>query len=294
MKNFICILTLFLLLCACGGQAPSGDGLDTTKMEKPDSESIVSLAQVMGEDLARFLHEDDIQSAAALCQEGLDNIMYFRDTGDTESEEIYANYLHKFVKKHYDDMEDMATQNYVVKQFMAAVGDSAILHAQRRRWPQEEETHHEPTIEADGPLPSRPAVRHWRQKEGDESSAKAVKTPQNQAVKNQTQAVKSQNKTVNTQQKAQKNVVNKPVATEKKTQPAAKGKTQTSKSAPQQTAKTKQTQTKTNVTAVGKNTKTKGNKEPVIVKCKKQRTETKQQNSGEATSSQWYLVRPLD
>ena len=35
-------------------------------------------------------------------------------------------------------MEDMATQNYVVKQFMAAVGDSAILHAQRRRWPQEE------------------------------------------------------------------------------------------------------------------------------------------------------------
>ncbi len=327
-----------MLLCGCGGQSQSGDALDTTKMEKPDSESIVSLAQVMGEDLTRFLHEDDIQSAAALCQEGLDNIMYFRDTGDMVSAEIYTTYLHEFVKKHYDDMEDMATQNYVVKQFMAAVGDSAILHAQRRRWPQEEDTHNEPTVEADGPAPTRPAVKHWKKQniENDEASTSEETATKSSSVSNKTKsaakagASSAMNK-AKTATKAGASGANKAktaakagasVATNKaktatkagasvamnKAQTAAKAgasagvrKSSSNVKGPKTVANnTSSKQQKSSLkqqesnAGTGNSTQVKQKKEPIVVKCKKTNSGITQKSSGEATSSQWYLVLPLD
>ncbi len=280
MKNFICILIITMFFCSCGGQSSGGDGLDTTKLEKPDSESIVSMAQVMGEDLTRFLHEDDIQSAAALCQEGLDNIMYFRDIGDAESAAIYTTCLHKFVKKHYDAMEDMATQNYVVKQFMAAVGDSAILHAQRRRWPQEEETHNEPTVEPDEPAPTRPAVKHWRKQNNE--NAEAVTQEEHEAkpsaVANRERVAAKKSTTASAK---------KPAVSAKKPVTSVSNKT---KSVAKQTPSVQRKPT----ADAGKKSQVKQKREPIVVKCKKQKAENQRQTSGEATSSQWYLVRPLD
>lgn len=287
MKNFICVLIITMFFCSCGGQSSSGDGLDTTKMEKPDSESIVSMAQVMGEDLMRFLHEDDIQSAAALCQEGLDNIMYFRDIGDMESADIYTTCLHKFVKKHYDGMEDMATQNYVIKQFMAAVGDSAILHAQRRRWPQEEDTHNEPTVEADEPLPARPAVRHWRKQNNE--NAEVVTQEEHKAKPSETANRGHVAAKKSTTVSAKKPVVSakKPVASTKKPVASVSNKT---KSVAKQTSSGQRKP----AAGAGNKSQVKQKREPIVVKCKKQKVGNQQQTSGEGTSSQWYLVRPLD
>lgn len=269
-----------MFFCSCGGQSSGGDGLDTTKLEKPDSESIVSMAQVMGEDLTRFLHEDDIQSAAALCQEGLDNIMYFRDIGDAESAAIYTTCLHKFVKKHYDAMEDMATQNYVVKQFMAAVGDSAILHAQRRRWPQEEETHNEPTVEPDEPAPTRPAVKHWRKQ--NQENTEAVTQEKTEAKPSAVAPRVSAATKKGTTAGAKKPAVN--VA--KNTKSVAKNTNNVGKQASSAARKP--------TADAGKKSQVKQKREPIVVKCKKQKAENQRQTSGEATSSQWYLVRPLD
>lgn len=291
-----------MFLYACGGQSSSGDVVDTTRMERPDSESIVSMAQVMAEDLARFLHEDDIQSAAALCEEGLDNLMYFRENGDEVSADIYASTLHVFVRKNYDAMEDMATQNYLVKQFMTAVGDSAVLNAKRRRYPQEEDIRREPTIEPDGPAPTRPAVRHrmaQEERELDTEGADYVTDQQIEATKKARAAEKKQKEkkriakqeTGKTQQNAsvnKKTAAGKTKPETKKTNPAAQGKMQANAANGQK----KVVRQQANVSK--DNTKQKKNRGPIVVECKKRTTNKGGNASGEATSSQWYLVRPLD
>lgn len=298
MKKLIFLLVLSLALCACGGQSSGGEDLDTSKIEKPDSESIVELAAVMGRDLARFLRDDDIQSAAALCEEGLDNLMYFREIGDDVSAGICANSLHKFVKKHYDDMEDMATQNYIVKQFMAAVGDSAILNARRRRWPQEEEIRHEPTVEADGPAPSRPSVRHLRGNGNGDADENGENNAGYDRPGVRSREKKAVQKTVTAEQKP-KETSNKAGAVKQTPQREKTAKPQQYKKNGQKkqytntanaTASTQDGKKKT----VARNSNTGKKKEPIIVKCKKTSTGKATKDNGEGASSQWYLVRPLD
>lgn len=302
MKNFFVIIVASMFLYACGEQSSKGDVVDTTSMERPDSESIVSMAQVMAEDLARFLHEDDIQSAAALCEEGLDNLMYFRETGDDVSADIYASTLHVFVRKNYEAMEDMATQNYLVKQFMTAVGDSAILNAKRRRYPQEEEIRREPTIEADGPAPTRPAVRHRMAQDDPELDTEGADYATDKQVEAAKKARAAERKQVEKKQVARQQTV------KKQQKPAATARPVTAKTTPAATKKNQSAQGKMQANAAnGKkkaagqhdnvkkdNTKQKKTKGPILVECKKKTTNNGGKTSGEATSSQWFLVRPLD
>lgn len=211
---------------------------------------------------------------------------------------IYANSLHKFVKKHYDDMEDMATQNYIVKQFMAAVGDSAILNARRRRWPQEEEIRHEPTVEADGPAPSRPSVRHLRGNGNGDADENGENNAGYDRPGVRSREKKAVQKTVTAEQKP-KETSNKAGAVKQTPQREKTAKPQQYKKNGQKkqytntanaTASTQDGKKKT----VARNSNTGKKKEPIIVKCKKTSTGKATKDNGEGASSQWYLVRPLD
>lgn len=112
---------LILLLIACGGQTDQGNGPDSTYIDHPDSANIVGMAMVMERDLVKILKEDDIQSAASLCQEALDNIAYFHSTGDELSARIYTSHLAAFASKYSEYIDDMASQNYIIKQFCIAL-----------------------------------------------------------------------------------------------------------------------------------------------------------------------------
>ena len=112
---------LILLLIACGGQTDQGNGPDSTYIEHPDSANIVGMAMVMERDLVKLLKEDDIQSAASLCQEALDNIAYFHSTGDEHSARIYTSHLAAFASKYSEYIDDMASQNYIIKQFVTVI-----------------------------------------------------------------------------------------------------------------------------------------------------------------------------
>lgn len=112
---------LILLLIACGGQTDQGNGPDSTYIDHPDSANIVGMAMVMERDLVKILKEDDIQSAASLCQEALDNIAYFHSTGDELSARIYTSHLAAFAAKNTEAIDDMASQNYIIKQFCIAL-----------------------------------------------------------------------------------------------------------------------------------------------------------------------------
>ena len=112
---------LILLLIACGGQTDQGNGPDSTYIEHPDSANIVGMAMVMERDLVKLLKEDDIQSAASLCQEALDNIAYFHSTGDELSARIYTSHLAAFASKYSEYIDDMASQNYIIKQFVTVI-----------------------------------------------------------------------------------------------------------------------------------------------------------------------------
>lgn len=121
MKRYIFLLMLPLLLPSCGGKTQQGNTVDTTYLEKPDSAAIVELAEVMKRDIRQMLLHDDIQSTAALCQEALDNIAYFQSSGDNYSTRIYANALRKFIHDQSETIDDMSTQNYIIKQFVVTV-----------------------------------------------------------------------------------------------------------------------------------------------------------------------------
>lgn len=112
---------LILLLIACGGQTDQGNGPDSTYIDHPDSANIVGMAMVMERDLVKILKEDDIQSAASLCQEALDNIAYFHSTGDELSARIYTSHLAAFASKYSEYIDDMASQNYIIKQFVTVI-----------------------------------------------------------------------------------------------------------------------------------------------------------------------------
>lgn len=75
----------------------------------------------MKRDIRQMLLHDDIQSTAALCQEALDNIAYFQSSGDNYSTRIYANALRKFIHDQSETIDDMSTQNYIIKQFVVTV-----------------------------------------------------------------------------------------------------------------------------------------------------------------------------
>lgn len=121
MRHYLFCLTFSLLFLSCGGKTGQGYEHDTTYLEKPDSASIIEMASVMERDLTMMLRDNDIQSAAALCQEGLDNIDYFIQTKDKYSLRIYTNALLSYIKRHAESIGDMATQNYIIKQFVNTV-----------------------------------------------------------------------------------------------------------------------------------------------------------------------------
>ena len=121
MRHYLFCLMFSLLFLSCGGKAGQDSEHDTTYLEKPDSAGIIEIASVMERDLTVMLRDNDIQSAAALCQEGLDNIDYFVQTNDRYTLRIYTNALLSYIKRNAESIGDMATQNYIIKQFVNAV-----------------------------------------------------------------------------------------------------------------------------------------------------------------------------
>lgn len=126
MKHYTFGLMLLLLLSACAGKTPQGTDQDSTLLERPDSASIAEMAQVMTRDLEQMLDNDDIQSAAALCQEALDNISYFKSANDNTSIRIYTSRLRLFFSNHSGKLGDMASQNYIIKQLVIATNSPHI------------------------------------------------------------------------------------------------------------------------------------------------------------------------
>lgn len=121
MKQIISLIPLCLLLLSCGGQTAPDNAPDTTFLYKINTEGVIETATAMKRDITERLKDDDIQAVAALCQEALDNIAYFNETGEHAIARVYKNEMRSFVKNNTEGLDDMASQNYIVKQFVIAV-----------------------------------------------------------------------------------------------------------------------------------------------------------------------------
>lgn len=121
MKQIISLIPLCLLLLSCGGQTTPDNAPDTTFLYKINTDGIIETAAAMKRDINERLKDDDIQAVAALCQEALDNIAYFQETGEHAAAQIYKKEMRAFVKNNTEGLDDMASQNYIVKQFVIAV-----------------------------------------------------------------------------------------------------------------------------------------------------------------------------
>lgn len=121
MKHIISLSVICMLLLSCGGKTDQGNAPDTTFLESIDTASVIEMASVMKRDISLRLKENDIQAVGALCQEALDHISYFRATGEDRIAGIYTRELRSFVRNDDDGLDEMATQNYIVKQFVTMV-----------------------------------------------------------------------------------------------------------------------------------------------------------------------------
>lgn len=132
MARSILIILLAILFAACESKPTQFGYHETHASETPDSVNIIEMARVMADDVYRMVLDNDIQSVASLCQEATDNIDYFRSIGDSNSARVYAHYLREYFKEHPDTIEDMATQNYVIKSFMTAIRHAGDLSESRK------------------------------------------------------------------------------------------------------------------------------------------------------------------